>query len=150
MTTAVSETEQTSRIEFQTSDSEEAIEYLRRVYGAELQVGGTHDAGQLFAHSRLGAGSFAIDDVRLPLDLRARQDPLGALVIIELAAGTMERDCAGVSERFLAGDIFIDAEPSLPASVRMLDTVVRPVMLDLAVLARSPPPPPPAPPAPYA
>jgi AraC-like DNA-binding protein len=136
MTTAVSEAEPTGRIEFHTTHLDRAIDYLNKAYQTTLRPSGTRDNGHLFAHSRADGGSFALDDLRLPVELAIRQPPLGALVIIELAAGKLERECGGVSERFLAGDVFLDAQPTLPASVRMLNIVLQPVMLDLAVLAQ--------------
>jgi AraC-like DNA-binding protein len=135
MTTAVSEAEPSGRIEFHTTDADLGIDYLRSAYGAGVRVSGARD-GHLFAHSRLDGGSFAIDDVRLPLNLLVRQDPLGSLIVITPRAGRFERECRGISERFQPGDVLIDADPTLPSVLRLQDIHIQAVMLDLAVLAQ--------------
>jgi AraC-like DNA-binding protein len=133
--TAVSEAEPTASVEFHSTDAALAIDYLQAAYGAGLRVSGARD-GQLVAHSRLDGGSFAIDDVRLPLNLLVRQDPLGSLVVVTPRAGQFERECGGITERFQAGDVFVDAEPTLPSILRLREIEAQTVMLDLAVLAR--------------
>jgi AraC-like DNA-binding protein len=65
-----------------------------------------------------------------------RQEPLDSLIIVQIDSGRMERECGDVSERFLTGDVFVDAEPTLPATLRMLGVEAQTVMLDLAVLAQ--------------
>jgi AraC-like DNA-binding protein len=123
------------RIEFETTDPARAIEYLSSAYRASLQVSGLR-AGFLFRHSRADGGSFALDEVRMPVDLTVRQEPLQSLVIVQIDAGRMERACGEVSERFVSGDVFVDAEPSLPATLRLLEVVTQTVVLDLAVLTQ--------------
>ncbi|MDT7567853.1 MAG: hypothetical protein QOG76_6477 [Pseudonocardiales bacterium] len=123
------------RIEFSTTDPDRAIDYLSRVYRTSLQVSGARD-GYLHRHTRADGGSFAIDDVWLPLHVCVRQEPLDSLIIVQIDSGRMERECGDVSERFLTGDVFVDAEPTLPATLRMLGVEAQTVMLDLAVLAQ--------------
>ncbi|HEY1967250.1 MAG TPA: AraC family transcriptional regulator [Pseudonocardia sp.] len=135
MTTALSETEPTGRVEFHSTNAARAIDYLQTAYGAGLRVSGARD-GQLVAHSRLDGGSFAIDDLRLPLNLQVGQDPLGSLIVVTPRAGQFERECGGITERFRAGDVFVDAEPTLPSTLQLRDAEVQTVMLDLAVLAQ--------------
>jgi AraC-like DNA-binding protein len=134
MTTPVS-AEPSGRIEFSTTDSGLAIDYLSRTYRTSLRVTGARD-GHLFRHSRADGGLFSIDDVRIPLHVGVQQEPLGALVIAKIDAGRLERDCGGVSERFLAGDVFVDAEPTLPATWRLLGANSQTLVLDLALLAQ--------------
>jgi AraC-like DNA-binding protein len=135
MTTTVSEAATPSRTEFTATDSDRVIDYLNRAYRTNLRVTGIR-SGTLFRHCRADAGSFAIDDLQLPLQLGVRQTPLESLVILNLEAGRFERECGGVTEQFLTGDVFIDADPTLPATLRMLDVRAQTVMLDLAVLAQ--------------
>jgi AraC-like DNA-binding protein len=135
MTITVSEAATPSRIEFTATDSDRVIDYLNQAYRTSLRVTGVR-SGTLFRHCRTDAGSFAIDDLQLPLELGVRQAPLESLVILNLEAGKFERECGGVTEQFLTGDVFIDADPTLPATLRMLDVRARTVMLDLAVLAQ--------------
>jgi AraC-like DNA-binding protein len=123
------------RIEFSTTDPDRAIDYLSRVYRTSLRVSGARD-GYLHRHTRVDGGSFAIDDVWLPLHVCVRQEPLDSLIIVQIDSGRMERECGDVSERFLTGDVFVDAEPALPATLRMLGVEAQTVMLDLAVLAQ--------------
>jgi AraC-like DNA-binding protein len=123
------------RIEFSTTDPDRAIDYLSRVYRTSLQVSGARD-GYLHRHTRADGGSFAIDDVWLPLHVYVRQEPLDSLIIVQIDSGRMERECGDVSERFLTGDVFVDAEPALPATLRMLGVEAQTVMLDLSVLAQ--------------
>jgi len=123
------------RIEFSTTDPDRAIDYLTNAYGPSLRVTGARD-GYLYQHSRADGGLFALDDVRLPLDMGIRQEPLESLIIVKIDAGRMERECGGVNERFLTGDVFVDAEPSRPATVRALGAEAKVAVLDLAVLAQ--------------
>jgi len=123
------------RIEFSTTDPDRAIDYLSNAYGPSLRVTGARD-GYLYQHSRTDGGLFALDDVRLPLDMGIWQEPLGSLIIVKIDAGRMERECGGVNERFLTGDVFVDAEPSRPAIVRALGAEAQVAVLDLAVLAQ--------------
>jgi AraC-like DNA-binding protein len=123
------------RIEFRTTDPARAIDYLSNTYRASLRVSGFRD-GYLFRHSRADGGSFALDEVQVPVDLTVRQEPLESLVVVQIDAGRMERECGNVSERFVSGDVFVDAEPSLPATLRLLEVVTQTVVLDLAVLAQ--------------
>jgi AraC-like DNA-binding protein len=123
------------RIDFTTTDSGVAIDYFQNAYRTNMKFSGVRD-GQTYAHSRLDAGLFAIDDVRLPLRTGVVLDPFNSLVIVNLHAGRFERECAGVNERFVGGDVFIDADPVLPAILRMFETQLQTIMLDLSVLAQ--------------
>ncbi|MDT7569125.1 MAG: hypothetical protein QOG76_7749, partial [Pseudonocardiales bacterium] len=123
------------RIEFKTTDPARAIDYLSNAYRATLRVSGYRD-GYLFRHSRADGGAFALDEVRMPVDLTVRQEPLESLVIVQIDAGRLERECGNVSERFVSGDVFVDAEPSLPATLRLLEVETQTVVLDLSVLTQ--------------
>ena len=122
------------RIEFSTTDSERAIAYFNNAYRTNLRITGARD-GPLYRHSRVDGGSFAINNVRVPLHIGVRRDPLDTLIIVQIGVGRIERECGGVSERFLAGDVFVDAAPRLPSTLRMLGVEAQTVMLDLGVLA---------------
>ncbi|HWN35413.1 MAG TPA: helix-turn-helix transcriptional regulator [Pseudonocardia sp.] len=135
MTAQISEVRSSARLEFSTTEPDLAIDYLQHAYRTGMRISGLRD-GLVYSHIRLDAGSFAIDDARIPLDVGIQQEPFNSLVIATLWAGRFERECGGVSERFSAGDVFIDAEPTLPASVRMLQVEGKTVMLDLGVLAQ--------------
>jgi AraC-like DNA-binding protein len=123
------------RIDFATTDSGVAVDYFQNAYRTNMRFSGVRD-GQTYSHSRLDAGSFAIDDVRLPLRTGVALDPFNSLVIVNLRAGRFERECAGVNERFTGGDVFIDADPGLPAILRMFETQLQTIMIDLSVLAQ--------------
>jgi AraC-like DNA-binding protein len=135
MTAQISEARSSARLEFSTTEPDLAIDYLQNVYRTGMRISGLRD-GLVYSHNRLDAGLFAIDDARMPLEMSIQQDPFNSLVVATLWAGRFERECRGVSERFAAGDVFIDAEPTLPASVRMLKVEGQTVMLDLGVLAQ--------------
>jgi AraC-like DNA-binding protein len=122
-------------IELDTTDSDRAIDHLNQAYRTSLRVSGAQD-GYRFRHVRADGGSFALDDVRLPLRLGVRQAPLDSLLIVQINSGRMERECGGVSERFMADDVFVDAEPGLPATLRLIEVDLQTAMLDLAVLAQ--------------
>jgi len=100
-----------------------------------LRITGARD-GHLYQHSRVDGGSFAINNVRVPLHIGVRRDPLDTLIIVQIGAGRIEREPGGVSERFLTGDVFVDSVPGLPATMRMLGVDAQTVMLDLGVLAQ--------------
>ncbi|MEP7023133.1 MAG: helix-turn-helix transcriptional regulator [Actinomycetota bacterium] len=121
--------------EFETTDPAAAQEYLSQTYGTRIRMSGTLD-GKVLRHSRAAAGSFRVDDVHLPLDLGFAVAPLGALVVVELRAGTMERDCGGVTSRLSAGDVFISSQPDLPCTSVTHCVRTRSTMLDLAALSR--------------
>jgi AraC-like DNA-binding protein len=128
----------TNRSEFTTTDTEVTIDYLNTAYQTtltKLQVASAHD-GDLFRHSRVAAGSFAVDDMWWPLGLNFRQTPLNSLLILHMQAGVLGRECGGNDDRFVAGDIFVDADPDLPAAMRLIDVEMRLVQVDLATLAQ--------------
>jgi AraC-like DNA-binding protein len=118
---------------FVTRDADEAVAYFQDAYRTTMKFSGVRD-GRLYRHSRLDAGGVAVDEVVLPLRTGVELSPFGSLVIINLDTGLFERECAGVSERFVAGDVFIDADPQLPARLRMLDNRLHTTMIDMAVL----------------
>lgn len=135
MTALASDTPAPGRIEFSTTDAGLAIDNLKNVYGTNFKVSGARD-GRVFTYSRLDGGSFALDELRVPLDVRVRQDPFNSLIVVRLRAGRFGRECDGIDEHFLPGDVFIDAEPSLPSTVHLLHIELQTVMLDLGVLAQ--------------
>lgn len=118
-----------------TMDSDVVRHYLQDAYRTKLRFSGMRD-GYLYSHSRLDGGVVAIDEVRLPLHMRVAQDPFNSLLMINLLSGRFERDCGGVSERFAGGDIFIDAEPTLPSMVELHAPRLQAILLDLPVLAQ--------------
>jgi AraC-like DNA-binding protein len=123
------------RVEFSTTDSERAIAYLSDVYRTSLRISGARD-GHLYQHSRVDGGSFAIDNVRVPLDIGIRRDPMDVLLIVQIGVGRIERECGGLSGRYLTGDVFVDSVPGLPATMRLLGIDAQTVMLDVGVLAQ--------------
>jgi AraC-like DNA-binding protein len=123
------------RVEFSTTDAAVAMDYYPQAYRTPMRFQRVRD-GVVYGHSRLEAGLFAIDEVRLPLDLRVALDPLNALVVVDMQAGTVGRECLGVDEGFGAGDICIAADPGARSSMRFLDSRFRTTMLDLSVLAQ--------------
>jgi AraC-like DNA-binding protein len=135
MASQASEPGAPGRIDFATTDSGVAVDYLNDAYRTQLRFRGVRD-GLSYTHCRLDAGLFAIDEVALPLDMAVTQDPFNFLLVIDLHAGRFETECAGITERFVGGDVFIEAEPTLPSIVRLFDTRLQATMLDLSVLAQ--------------
>jgi AraC-like DNA-binding protein len=123
------------RADFSTTDADVATDYLQKAYRTTMRFSGIRD-GRTYSHSRLDAGLFAIDNVRLPLHTGVALDPFNSLVIINMRAGKFERECAGINERFVGGDVFLDADPALPLTVRLFDSEFQTMMLDLGVLAQ--------------
>jgi AraC-like DNA-binding protein len=124
-----------SRTEFSTTDVDVIIDHLQNAYRTGMRISGPREK-RTFANARLDGGMLMLDQWQLPLDLHVQQDPLNSLVVVKLNAGRIERACAGADERFLPGDVFVDAEPTLPATLRLLEVDGQTVMLDLAVLAQ--------------
>jgi AraC-like DNA-binding protein len=122
-------------IPLNTTDAGVAMDYFRNAYGTSLTFSGLRD-GPVYAHTRLDAGVFALDDVRVPGNMAVRVDPLNTLLVVQLDAGKYERQCGGVDEAFRPGDVFVDAEPRLPATLRSLEIHVQTMKLDLPVLAQ--------------
>jgi AraC-like DNA-binding protein len=124
-------------VEFTTFDTDETVDFINTAYQTtwtKVQVANP-EQGRLFRHSRLDGGSFALDELCLPLTVDFSQTPLNSLVIIHMESGQLGRECGGDDGRFLTGDIFVDADPDLPASLRAQDVELRLVKLDLPVLA---------------
>lgn len=123
--------------EFTTTDTNEAVDYINTAYQTTLTKMRVASAREThpFRHSRLDGGSFALDELWWPLTLSFSQTPLNSLIIIHLEGGQLGRECGGDDGRFLTGDIFVDADPDLPASLRARDVEMRLVTLDLPVLA---------------
>jgi AraC-like DNA-binding protein len=123
--------------EFTTFDTDETVEFINTAYQTnwtKVRVASPEQRRQ-FRHSRLDGGSFALDELWLPLTVGFHQTPLNSLVIIQMEGGQLGRVCGGDDGRFLTGDIFVDADPDLPASMRARDVELRLVTLDLRVLA---------------
>jgi AraC-like DNA-binding protein len=135
MTTSVSVAGAPERIEFSTTDSDRAIAYFNDVYRTSMRITGARD-GYRYHHSRVDGGSFAINNVGVPLHIGVRRDPLDRLIIVRIGVGRIERECGGVNERFFSGDVFVDAAPGVPANLRMHGVQAQTVMLDPAALAK--------------
>jgi AraC-like DNA-binding protein len=129
-------------VDFETSDADLAQQYLADMYGRSLRTTGL-GTGSL-RHSRMGAGSFAVDDIELPMELDFAADSLG-LLIVELRAGGGHRDLGGVHEEAGPGDVLLLTQPGLPYRARYRDTHSRAVSLDMSLLARALPDAPPGP-----
>ncbi|GAA5175159.1 hypothetical protein GCM10023321_80650 [Pseudonocardia eucalypti] len=121
------------RHEFSTTDPQLAIDYLGNVYGTSLRFGGARD-GRLFKHARSDGTSFAVDDIQLPANLSIRQTPAKPLIIGQITAGRMERECAGRCERLVPGDIFAHSDSPTVMKARELRAAA--VTIDVAVLAQ--------------
>jgi AraC-like DNA-binding protein len=135
MAEQTSDTRAPVRFNFTTTDADVATDYLQRAYRTNMKFSGVRD-GRTYSHSRLDAGSFAIDNVRLPLHTGVAMTPFNSLIIVNMQAGRFERECAGINERFASGDVFIDADPALPLTVRLFDCEFQNLMLDLSVLTQ--------------
>ncbi|MDT7673677.1 MAG: hypothetical protein QOD82_1579 [Pseudonocardiales bacterium] len=138
MTTPIAALAPAERTEFTTSDTDLTIDYINTAYQTKLtklRVGRARDGDQ-FRHSRIEGSSFALDDMWWPLALSFRQEPLNSLIIIHVDAGVLGRECGGDDDRFRAGDIFVDADPDLPATMRAFDVALRLVQVDLPMLAQ--------------
>lgn len=135
MATQLSESDVPGRTDFTTTDAGVAIDYYQAVYRTKMTFKGAKD-GLLYGHRRLDAGEFAIDDVRIPVHMGVAQDPFNALLVINVQGGRFERDCAGISERFVEGDAFVHADPVLPVTARMFETDLQTVLIDLSLLAQ--------------
>lgn len=123
------------RLEFATTDPEAAQEYLSRVYGTRIRLSGDL-GGQVLRHTRADAGPFRVDDVQLPSDLGFSVPHLGALAIVQLRTGRMERDHGGATGRLAAGDVFISAQPGLPYTATTHQVRARATTLNLTELDR--------------
>jgi AraC-like DNA-binding protein len=110
---------------FSTADPDLVVDYIEKMYHTVLQLSAVR-VGHVFVHRRLDGGSFALEDVRLPLTLCARQDPFDFLGVVTTHAGRFERNCGGIDEQFQPGDIFI-ADPALPSTLRTVDLHAGPI-----------------------
>jgi AraC-like DNA-binding protein len=119
---------------FSTADPDLVVDYIEKMYHTVLQLSAVR-VGHVFVHRRLDGGSFALEDVRLPLTLCARQDPFDFLGVVTTHAGRFERNCGGIDEQFQPGDIFI-ADPALPSTLRTVDLHAQAMVLDLPVLTQ--------------
>jgi AraC-like DNA-binding protein len=135
MAAQLSDSDAPGRIDFSTTDSGVATDYWQDVYRTPMRFSGVKD-GVAYTHSRLDAGLFAIDELQLPVQMDVALNPFNSLIVIDLHAGQYGRKCAGIDEYFVGGDVFIIADPSLPARIRLLDTKMQTTMLDLSVLTQ--------------
>lgn len=123
-----------NRAEFSTSDVDQAVDHLQLAYRTGFRVSSAQNA--LYEHSRVDGGSFAIDRLLWPFSGSAREEPFNSLIIMTLRAGRYERECGGVAQRFVPGDVYINADPHLPVTQRVTGMELENVMLDLPLLAR--------------
>lgn len=123
------------RIDFATTNAGTATDYFQNVYRTKMRFSGARD-GLNYGHSRVDAGVFALDEVRLPKRMEVAQDPFNALLVIHVLAGRFEHHCAGVTERFTAGDVFVHSDPDLPVTAQLFNSHLQTSLLDLSMLAQ--------------
>ncbi|MGA8113197.1 MAG: AraC family transcriptional regulator [Actinocatenispora sp.] len=101
------------RSQFETSDLDEAREFLVAAYGTGMRMWCSR-GGFRMRHASLDAGPFRIDTASGATPTCFATEPGPALAICRLEDGTLERDAGGMHERFGPGDTFVLAVPNLP------------------------------------
>ncbi len=118
------------RKELTTTDSDVAGQYLVDNFGTAVRVSSMSDDMRMrLIHT--DAGAFAVGDFRMAAELHFEAEAPQTMVIAQLDAGRVERQCdGGAVERFGPGDVFLVAQPDLPYISRSLHTEVRTLSVD--------------------
>jgi len=124
----------------ETTDTERAVAFFGSTVRSTVHSSGVSDGSPL-RYSRIDAGTFSLDDVRLPLEYSFHVEPIGWLNISHRICGTGERDTQGTSDRYGPGDLYIAAQPDRPytgwsTGSASGDSCLQLVYLDLALLAQ--------------
>ena len=136
--TAASHIRKPERTQVEITDPADADEFLDDAYGAKMRLSRKLSAkpeGPLLSHTRISAGSFAIDDVYLAGEIAANPDPLNKVVAIWTSGGWVSGDCDGLKGEAQSGDITLLSQPHLPHRVQAHDLRVTAVLLEPSIVA---------------
>ncbi|WP_433532305.1 AraC family transcriptional regulator [Micromonospora sp. CA-263727] len=119
---------------FDSRDPDTIHAFLTSAYGTEMTIRAAE--GYRFRHHRVDAGPFCLETMEQSTRLEIDVGRIGALVVVQVVSGRIDRTCAGVSGRFGPGDVFLAAAPGRPYSMSWLPGRVKSCLLDLSVLAK--------------
>jgi AraC-like DNA-binding protein len=122
------------RLDFETTNPDEACDYLKRMYGARVAVTGV-DAGSI-RHRRLDTGRFAFDEITTPGIQNFVAEGVERIVVTEVAAGTMKMSWAGMEECAGQDQVVCSGSAGTSHECEVRSGHLRPVSLDPALIAR--------------
>lgn len=122
---------------FRTTDCDSAGDYLVKMYGPSVRMTG-RKKGYSFRHTRLTAGSFAIDYSSQTDEILYRVGPLPALLIGRPRTMVMDYQRGSADHRFGPGDVFLasSAPDGESFGAHWADGVMQAVTLPFPLLTR--------------
>ncbi|MGI5521325.1 helix-turn-helix transcriptional regulator [Micromonospora sp. CA-259024] len=120
--------------QFDSRDPAAIHRFLSTMYDPRLRIHSRN--GYRLTHRRVDTGSFAIATTRQTGQLDIGASALGGLVIGRAHTARVDRACAGSTNRFGPGDVFLVTRPEAPCTARWQPGEVELCVLDLSVLAQ--------------
>ncbi|WP_340682529.1 helix-turn-helix transcriptional regulator [Amycolatopsis coloradensis] len=120
---------------FETTDSDQAGEFITGVYGADIRLTGSKK-GYRYRHTRMATDAFTIDSGSQTHNLTVNVEPLPMLLIAFPRAMTMDYWSRSVEHRFGPGEVLLASrdEQGPPYRVRWCDGTVLVATLPFATL----------------
>jgi AraC-like DNA-binding protein len=121
---------------FATTDPEEAHRFMREAYvDNTMRISGSTD-GFRMRHTLRDVGRFSIARMDHSMAVEHEAQPLGALLVGRVLAGSFQRDTPGQeAARYGVGDVFLIAEPDRPYTASWDQVSLQLTAIDLDDLA---------------
>jgi AraC-like DNA-binding protein len=139
MASAAKEVHKPERFAVEVRDPDEVGRHLEAAYGARLRLVRTphvcHDGRTLLSHARVDVGSFAIDEVQMPGEVKAAPDPLNSVVVAWVTGGRLATSCDGIEGKAVTGEITLLSQPDLGHHGVAEDVEVTSLLMDPDLVA---------------
>ncbi|WP_264010722.1 helix-turn-helix transcriptional regulator [[Mycobacterium] manitobense] len=126
-----------TRSSVELSDPCEVGPYLDAAYQARMRLRRTTErSGEapLLRHGRTDAGSFVIDEMRMPGTVEAAPDALNRVMAVWPSAGRVSGHCDGINGAAGSGDVALLSQPALPYEALSEDLTATVLLLDPALV----------------
>jgi AraC-like DNA-binding protein len=120
------------------SDLAETDDFLERADGMRMPIsiqGRRRGGSTPLVHTRTDVGSFAIEEIQLPDDVKVSLDPLNKMVSVWISHATFSGDCDGIAVFATPSDITMMSQPDLPHYSHPGDMRHTVVLLDPSLVA---------------
>ncbi|MFD9961711.1 helix-turn-helix domain-containing protein [Amycolatopsis sp. NPDC058986] len=94
------------RLAFETTDYDQAGEFLTGLYGIGIQLTG-RKVGYFYRHTRMATDAFSVNIAAQPDTMALTVSPLPSTLLISHCGTTLDLHCEGAEHRFGPGDVFV-------------------------------------------
>ncbi|GAA0645309.1 AraC family transcriptional regulator [Kutzneria viridogrisea] len=95
------------RVVFETTDYDQAGEFLTGLYGIGIQLTG-RKIGYFYRHTRMAADAFSVNIAAQPDKMALTVSPLTASLLVTQCRTTLDFRCEGAEHRFGPGEVFLN------------------------------------------